>query len=105
MNATMIMKRVLGGLLSTGKAFFNAAATVAWGIAGFFLMTGFMVSLKSDPSTISGLFTIIQYIQKYWAIFFIIIFFYEVITNYGDFFKAIKKEETKEIKKEKPNGD
>jgi len=100
-----MMKKILGLCLSIGKAFFSATSSLVWGMAGFFLLSSLIISFNQDASAIKGLLILIEYIMKYWQEFFCILFFYEVITNYGDYFKALKKDDNvKEEKKKVSNG-
>jgi len=85
--------KLLGFVLAMFKAFWSAVVQVAWGIATFFLLIGLLGYFKVDPSALTTLFKLVEFVQKNWGLFFIVIFLWEFITNYKEFLRPIMKEE------------
>jgi len=85
---------ILGFLLSTGKAFFNALVSVAWGIASFFLLIALIGYYKVDASAIQTLLNLVLFVEKNWGVFFFILFLWEFIVDYKEFLRPVLQSPT-----------
>jgi hypothetical protein len=84
--------KLLGIVLSAGKAFFSAIVQIAWGIASFFLMMGLLTYYKADPSAIANLIPIVSFIQQNWLYFFWVLAIYDFIVYLKDFLRPVYAE-------------
>ena len=78
----MVKARLSGIILSLMKAFFNSTFQIAWGIAGFILLTGLMNSYKMETTAIEGLFKIAEHLIDYWGYYFTAFFLYDFMMDY-----------------------
>ena len=92
----MNWKKLFSIAICLGKAFFNTLITVVWGLSSFFLLAGLMTSMGQSAASIASIIPMITFVQKYWMIFFAIIFIYNFIVD----IKALdekKEAETKNV--------